>query len=115
MFPIDMFRATLTKVIAILQKHQIRFHLTGGVTSVAYGEHEVKALLSCEAATCDSLGRKSQENRTKPASGAAKRRQMERSDSNAVRLPPLRSSNAVCIFSPGTCVPGYNLPSLRDL
>ena len=38
MFPIDVFRATLTKAIAILQKHRIQFHLTGGVTSVAYGE-----------------------------------------------------------------------------
>jgi hypothetical protein len=37
-FPIDAFRATLEKVIAILHKHEIQFHLTGGITSVAYGE-----------------------------------------------------------------------------
>jgi hypothetical protein len=37
-FPIDAFRATLAKAIAIFEKHRIRFHLTGGVTSVAYGE-----------------------------------------------------------------------------
>ena len=38
MFPIDAFRATLEKAVAILQEHKIRFHLTGGVTSIAYGE-----------------------------------------------------------------------------
>jgi hypothetical protein len=37
-FPVDAFRATLAKVIALLEKHEIRFHLTGGVTSIAYGE-----------------------------------------------------------------------------
>jgi hypothetical protein len=38
MFPIDTFRTTLEKIIAILQKYKIKFHLTGGITSVAYGE-----------------------------------------------------------------------------
>ena len=38
MFPIETFRPTLEKIIAILTGHQIRFHLTGGVISVAYGE-----------------------------------------------------------------------------
>jgi len=37
-FPIETFRATLEKAIAILERHKVRFHLTGGVTSVAYGE-----------------------------------------------------------------------------
>jgi hypothetical protein len=37
-FPIDAFRATLEKAIAILQDYGIKYHLTGGVTSVAYGE-----------------------------------------------------------------------------
>jgi len=37
-FPVEAFRPTLEKIIFILQRHQIRFHLTGGVTSVAYGE-----------------------------------------------------------------------------
>lgn len=38
MFPIDTFRATLEKVVAILREHAIGFHLTGGVTSIAYAE-----------------------------------------------------------------------------
>lgn len=38
MFPVDAFRTTLAKVIALLEKHKIRFHLTGGVTTIAYGE-----------------------------------------------------------------------------
>jgi hypothetical protein len=38
MFPVDAFRTTLEKIIAILQTYKIKFHLTGGVTSIAYGE-----------------------------------------------------------------------------
>ena len=38
MFPIEAFRTTLEKIIGILQAYQIRFHLTGGVTSIVYGE-----------------------------------------------------------------------------
>ena len=38
MLPIETFRATLGKIIKILQIFQIRFHLTGGVTSIAYSE-----------------------------------------------------------------------------
>ena len=38
MFPVDAFRATLKKAVAILREHSIRFHLTGGITSVFYGE-----------------------------------------------------------------------------
>jgi hypothetical protein len=38
MFPIETFRSTLEKIIKILQAFQIRFHLTGGVTSIAYSE-----------------------------------------------------------------------------
>jgi Nucleotidyl transferase AbiEii toxin, Type IV TA system len=38
MFPIDAFRTTLEKIIEILRIHKIKFHLTGGVTSIAYGE-----------------------------------------------------------------------------
>jgi len=37
-FPVDAFRATLEKIFALLRRHEIRFHLTGGITSVAYGE-----------------------------------------------------------------------------
>ncbi len=38
MFPIDAFRATLGKAVAIFERHAIRFHLTGGITTVVYGE-----------------------------------------------------------------------------
>jgi len=37
-FPIDAFENTLRKITQILDSLAIRFHLTGGVTSVAYGE-----------------------------------------------------------------------------
>jgi hypothetical protein len=40
-FPIEAFRRTLDKVIAVLFKHGIRFHLTGGVTTVLYGEPRI--------------------------------------------------------------------------
>lgn len=38
MFPIEVFRATVGKLTDILRTHGIRFHITGGVTSIAYGE-----------------------------------------------------------------------------
>jgi hypothetical protein len=38
MFPVDAFRNTLHKAVEILERHAIRFHLTGGLTSVLYGE-----------------------------------------------------------------------------
>lgn len=38
MFPIETFRTTLEKIVKILQGFQIKFHLTGGVTSIAYSE-----------------------------------------------------------------------------
>jgi hypothetical protein len=38
MFPIETFRTTLEKIIKILQALQVKFHLTGGVTSIAYSE-----------------------------------------------------------------------------
>jgi hypothetical protein len=38
MFPPDIFRHTLTRLVAILRQNGVRFHLTGGITSVAYGE-----------------------------------------------------------------------------
>jgi hypothetical protein len=38
MFPVNAFRATLNKAVTIFQQHSIRFHLTGGITSVVYGE-----------------------------------------------------------------------------
>ena len=38
MFPIESFRNTLTKLVGILRQHDVPFHLTGGVTSITYGE-----------------------------------------------------------------------------
>ncbi|MCG8651791.1 MAG: hypothetical protein MI861_18265, partial [Pirellulales bacterium] len=38
MFPIEAFEITLGKLITILERHKIRFHLTGGLTGIAYGE-----------------------------------------------------------------------------
>lgn len=38
MFPVEAFQATLVKAARILQDLAIPFHLTGGITSVTYGE-----------------------------------------------------------------------------
>lgn len=38
MLPAEGFQQTLLKLIAVLDRLRIRFHLTGGITSVAYGE-----------------------------------------------------------------------------
>jgi len=36
--PAEVFRPTLTKLVGVLRHIGIRFHLTGGITAVAYGE-----------------------------------------------------------------------------
>lgn len=38
MFPAEIFRNTLSRLLEILTRHGVRFHLTGGIASVAYGE-----------------------------------------------------------------------------
>ena len=38
MFPISAFQSTVLKLVAILERNHIPFHLTGGVTGSAYGE-----------------------------------------------------------------------------
>ena len=38
MFPTEGFQPTLAKVTAVLDHLRIRYHLTGGIASVAYGE-----------------------------------------------------------------------------
>lgn len=38
MYPPDIFRHTVSRLVGILQRHGVRFHLTGGITSIAYGE-----------------------------------------------------------------------------
>lgn len=36
--PAEGFLPTLTKLVAVLEQFKIRFHLTGGITAIAYGE-----------------------------------------------------------------------------
>jgi len=36
--PAEGFQPTLTKLVAVLDRFRVRFHLTGGITSVVYGE-----------------------------------------------------------------------------
>lgn len=38
MYPAETFRDTLAKLIPILERLGVRFHLTGGVATIAYGE-----------------------------------------------------------------------------
>ena len=38
MFPIEAFHATLEKAVCIFRHLGIRFHLTGGIASIYYGE-----------------------------------------------------------------------------
>jgi hypothetical protein len=38
MFPIEVFQGTIAKAVAIFERHAVGFHLTGGLTSVFYGE-----------------------------------------------------------------------------
>jgi len=38
MFPVESFRATLDKAVHIFRRLGIRFHLTGGIASIYYGE-----------------------------------------------------------------------------
>lgn len=38
MYPAELFRDTLSRLLEILNRYGVRFHLTGGLTSVAYGE-----------------------------------------------------------------------------
>lgn len=67
MFPAEVFRETLLKVVAWFDRHKVRYHLTGGLTSVAYGEprmtqgldlviDRVAAATSLEALLADLAG-----------------------------------------------------------
>ena len=38
MLSAEGFQPTLSKLVDVLNRFGIRFHLTGGITSVAYGE-----------------------------------------------------------------------------
>lgn len=37
MYPPDIFRHSVSRLATILRHHGVRFHLTGGITSIAYG------------------------------------------------------------------------------
>ena len=34
MFPVEIFQETLLRIVTILTRHEIRFHLTGGLTEL---------------------------------------------------------------------------------
>ena len=55
MFPVEAFRSTVAKIVEIFKKHSIPFHLTGGVTSTAYGEprmtQDIDIVIGNEAVT----------------------------------------------------------------
>ena len=55
MFTLDAFQKTLDKLIAVLSKYQVRFHLTGGITSSIYGiprmTQDVDLVIDNEATT----------------------------------------------------------------
>ena len=38
MLPAEGFQPTLTRLVSLLERFEIRFHLTGGIASIAYGE-----------------------------------------------------------------------------
>jgi hypothetical protein len=38
MFPVEAFQRTVERFVAILRRHEILFHITGGSISSAYGE-----------------------------------------------------------------------------
>lgn len=60
MFPIEVFRATVGKFVSILNEHGVRFHITGGVTSIAYAEprmtQDVDVVVDGEAIAADREG-----------------------------------------------------------
>lgn len=38
MYPAETFRETVAKLVAILDRFGVRFHMTGGAATIAYGE-----------------------------------------------------------------------------
>lgn len=61
MFPIEAFQSTLAKAVRLFEQHGIRFHLTGGITTIVYGEprmtQDVDIVIDNEAAAvqCDAM------------------------------------------------------------
>jgi len=54
--PIDAFRATLDKAVRVFHQHSIRFHLTGGIASVYYGEPRMAQDLELPLTSCADVG-----------------------------------------------------------
>lgn len=58
MFPVEAFQVTVSRFVDILRQDSIRFHLTGGITSVAWGEPRMTQdidLVIDNAATAQNL------------------------------------------------------------
>lgn len=57
MFPIESFRNTLLEIVEVLRQHEIPFHLTGGITGIAYGELRLTQVIDAvmEAVKKDSF------------------------------------------------------------
>lgn len=51
MHEVETFRPTLTRLVGVLNRVGVRFHLTGGVTAVAYGEPRITQDLGLVIAT----------------------------------------------------------------
>ena len=47
MFPVAASQATLEKAVRIFRQLGIRFHLTGGIASIYYGEPRFNVSRSC--------------------------------------------------------------------
>jgi hypothetical protein len=60
MFPISAFQNTVLKLVAILERNNISFHLTGGVTGSAYGEPRLTQDIDVVIENAGSLASKSQ-------------------------------------------------------
>lgn len=62
MYPIEVFRTTVERIVSILDAFEIRYHLTGSVVSVAWGEprltQDIDIVIDRTALSChlDQLG-----------------------------------------------------------
>jgi hypothetical protein len=55
MFPTEGFQPTLSKLTAVLARLRIRYHLTGGIATVAHGEHRSVEQTAAEMGLADLL------------------------------------------------------------
>lgn len=58
MHPVEAFRPTLTKLVEVLRRIEIRFHLTGGITAVAYGEPRMTQDLDLVIDAASTMGKR---------------------------------------------------------